>query len=227
MLIFSNIYYDKYDNIFIHWYNDGEQIWYKFYDITKMFDYEKNNDIEAWNKFINEDEKILFEEEYEDLRGNKYLKPEKYINTVALFKLCDRYERIIGNIRKHVTKIEFQNGFINKDDSNNHALQVNIGVLRQCIENNDGDYDKLHSIAKAVCDAPIIQQIEHGNPIKEEIINKFRDDIYDCDEIEEVEWNIKMTKKPGADNEEERIEKYKRHKGQGTSCPAWLIDIIK
>ena len=226
MIIVPNVYYDKVDNVLIHWYNDG-QMWYKFYDITSMFDYEENNAIAAWKKFINEDEKTIFEEEYEDFRGNICKNKYKYISTSALFKLCDRYERIIGNIRKHVTKIEFQNGFINKDDSNNHVLQVNIGVLRQCIENNDGDYDKLHSVAKAVCDAPIIQQIEHGNPIKEEIINKFRDDIYDCDEIEEVEWNIKMTKKPGADNEEERKAKYERHKGQGTSCPAWLIDVIK
>lgn len=223
MIIVPNVYRDKVDNVLIHWYNDG-QMWYKFYDITCMFGYEENNVNEAWKKFINEDEKTIFEEEYEDLRGNKYSKPEKYINTVALFKLCDKYERIIGNIRKHVTKIEFQNGFINKDDSNNHALQVNIGVLRQCIENNDGDYDKLHSVAKAVCDAPIIQQIEHGNPIKEEIINKFRDDIYDCDEIEEVEYKITID-----DEREKRVAMYKKFKKAhpNSSCPAWIVDIIK
>lgn len=226
MLIVPNIYYDKVDNVLIHWYNDG-QIWYKFYDITKMFGYEENNDIDAWKNFINENEKMLFEEEYKDLRGNVYTKPVKYINTAALFKLCDRYERVIGEIRKHVTKIEFQNGFINKDDNNNHALQVNISVLRQCIENNDGDYEKLHSVAKAVCNAPLIQQIEHSNPEKEEIINEFRYDIYDCEDEFEVSWNIKMKKKDNPSEYEERKTLYRKHKGKESTCPSWLKDIIK
>ena len=61
------------------------------------------------------------------------------------------------------------------------------------------------------------------DPAKDMLSEKIHFDILH-DDIDYDEYTI-MKKKSGTD--EERIEKYKRHKGQGTSCPAWLIDIIK
>ena len=61
------------------------------------------------------------------------------------------------------------------------------------------------------------------DPAKDMLSEKIHFDILH-DDIDYDEYTI-MKKKSGTD--EERIEKYKRNKGQGTSCPAWLIDIIK
>ena len=61
------------------------------------------------------------------------------------------------------------------------------------------------------------------DPAKDMLSEKLHFDILH-DDMDYDEYTI-MKKKSGTD--EERIEKYKRHKGQGTSCPAWLIDIIK
>ena len=226
MLIVPNMYYDKYDNVKLYWYHDGEQIWYRFYEIASMFGYGENGMVDAWNNFIDNNDKTLFEEEYIDLRGNKRIGKHQYINTVALFKLCDKYERVIGSLRKHVRNIEIDNGFAKVNDDNNHILKTNLGMMEQCL--NDNNYEKLASVSKIVLDSKQIQQIRYGNPVKEEIINEFRNDVYACDEIEEIEWNIKMIKRED-DSEEERKAKYKRYKENGnkSTCPAWIKDIIK
>ena len=226
MLIVPNIYYDKYDDILIHWYNDGEYLWYRFYDVAKAFGYNENSMVDTWNNFIDNNDKTIFEEEVEDWKGNKLVNERRYINTVALFKLCDKYERVIGSLRKHVRNIEIDNGFAKVNDDNNHILKTNLGMMEQCL--NDKNYEKLASVSKIVLDSKQIQQIRYSNPLKEEIINEFRNDVYACDEIEEIEWNIKMTKRED-DSEEERKAKYKRYKENGnkSTCPAWIKDIIK
>lgn len=66
------------------------------------------------------------------------------------------------------------------------------------------------------------------DPVKEEIINEFRNDIYACEDITEVEWNIKMVNKYEM-TEEERKAKYKRAKDMGlnTNAPVWIKDIVR
>jgi hypothetical protein len=178
---------------------------------------------------LHESEKKLFEEEYEDFRHNICTEEHKYINTSGLFKLLEAHEKISGQIRKEVIQFEFNKGYINKDDSNNHALQINLNMLGNCLQEKDGDYDKLYNIVKDVYDTPMIQQLKNSDPVKEEIINNFRNDIYDYYDIDEVEWNIKMTKKPGADDVEAREVLYKKYRRnvKESSCPAWIIDVIK
>ena len=225
MLIVPNVYYDKFDDVLLHWYNDGEQMWYKFYDVAKAFDYNDSLMNATWKKQIDENDKTEFEEEWEDFKGNICINKYQYINTVALFKLCDRYERVIGKIRKHVGIIESTNEYVNTIDDNNQRLKVNLGMMEQCL--NDENYEKLASISKLVLDSKMIQQIRYGNPAKEELINHFRDDVYDCEDEFEVEWNIKMYKKNNPEEEEERKAKFKRNKGIESTCPSWLRDVVK
>jgi hypothetical protein len=97
----------------------------------------------------------------------------------------EQYEEVIKVtpfrvLVKEVKQFEFDRGYINKDDNNNHALQVNLGLLGQCLDENDGDYDKLYSVAHAIYHAPLITQIENSDPVKEELINNFRNDVYEC-----------------------------------------------
>ena len=51
-------------------------------------------------------------------------------------------------------------------------------MLGNCLQEKDGDYDKLYNIVKDVYDTPMVQQLKNSDPVKEEIINNFRNDIY-------------------------------------------------
>jgi hypothetical protein len=178
-----------------------------------------------WYNHLNENEKRMFEEEIEDFIHNILINEVQYINTSGLFKLLEAHEKMSGKIRKEVTKFEFEKGYINKDDDNNHALQVNLNMLGQCINEHDNDYEKLYNVAKAVYNAPLVQQLEKSNPVKEKVINEFRNDIYEYDDIEEVEYKISVKD----DDREKRLAVYKKFKKSNpdSTLPEWIIDVIK
>ena len=227
MVTVPQVYYNKYSEVFFHYYEVGGCVWYSYYSMTNMLNNNENFIKDFWNNNLNENEKRIFEEEIEDFRHNILINEVQYINTSGLFKLLEAHEKMSGQIRKEVKQFEFDRGYINKDDNNNHALQVNLGLLGQCLDENDGDYDKLYSVADAIYHAPLITQIENSDPVKEELISNFRNDVYECEDIEEVEWNIKMYKKDNPNKEEERKAKYKRHENEESTMPSWLKDVIK
>lgn len=223
MITFPNKYYDEVSDMFFNYYEDEGQVWYNYYCMTNKLNNDENFTTDFWNNTLNENEKKTFTEEFEDFRHNKYTKEVQYINTSGLFKLLDIHERNSKQIRKVVMSFEVEKGYINKEDNNNHALQVNLGLLGQCLDANDGDYYKLRQVASSVYNAPTIKQIENGNPIKEEVINRFRDDIYTYDDIEEVEYKITID-----DEREKRVAMYKKFKKAhpNSSLPEWIVDVI-
>ena len=224
MVTVPQIYYNKYSEVFFHYYEVDGCVWYSYYNMTNMLNNNENFANEFYNN-LHENEKKIFEEEREDFRHNLCIDKIKYINTSGLFKLLEAHEKMSGQIRKEVTKFEFEKGYINKDDDNNHALQVNLNMLGQCINEHDNDYEKLYDVAKAVYNAPLVQQLEKSNPVKEKVINEFRNDIYEYDDIEEVEYKISVKD----EGREKRLAMYKKFKKSNpdSTLPEWIIDVIK
>ena len=192
MITVPQVYYNKYSEVFFHYYEVDGCVWYSYHSMTNMLNNNENFVKDFWNNVLKESEKRIFEEEFEDFRHNILINEVQYINTSGLFKLLEAHEKIAGQIRKEVKQFEFDRGYINKEDNNNHALQVNLGLLGQCLDENDSDYDKLYNVAKAVYNTPLVQQLEKSNPVKEKVINEFRNDIYEYDDIEEVEYKISV-----------------------------------
>jgi hypothetical protein len=225
MVTVPQVYYNKYSEVFFRYYEVDGCVWYSYYNMTNMLNNNENFVKDFWNNNLNENEKRMFEEEIEDFRHNILINEVQYINTSGLFKLLEAHEKMSGKIRKEVTKFEFEKGYINKDDDNNHALQVNLNMLGQCINEHDNDYEKLYNVAKAVYNAPLVQQLEKSNPVKEKVINEFRNDIYEYDDIEEVEYKISVKD----DDREKRLAVYKKFKKSNpdSTLPEWIIDVIK
>jgi hypothetical protein len=224
MVTVPQIYYNKYSEVFFHYYEVDGCVWYSYHSMTNMLNNNENFANEFYNN-LHENEKKIFEEEYEDLRHNIRTHEVKYINTSGLFKLLEAHEKMSGQIRKEVKQFEFDRGYINKDDNNNYSLQVNLGLLGQCLDENDGDYDKLYSVAHAIYHAPLLTQIENSDPVKEKVINEFRNDVYEYDNIEEVEYKISVKD----DDREKRLAVYKKFKKSNpdSTLPEWIIDVIK
>ena len=220
---------ENYEELFQYYECDG-CVWYSYNHLMDKLGYNEYNKSNIWKNFIQEDEKRIFMEEISSFDGkHKHTEEYKYINSTALFKLLDKFESFIGRIRKHVINLEYELGYINSDDNNNHCLQVNLGLMEQYI--NDNDIDKVFEAAKAVCKSDTIQSILHGDPVKEEAINEYRQLLYDeCeDDIEEIYINVKMTKRSDTPNEEERKVLYKRNRENRTksTCPSWLKDCLR
>ena len=225
MVTVPQIYYNKYSEVFFHYYEVDGCVWYSYYSMTNMLNNNEDYAKYFWIEKLNENEKRIFKEEIEDFRHNILINEVQYINTSGLFKLLEAHEKMSGQIRKEVTKFEFEKGYINKDDDNNHALQVNLNMLGQCINEYDNDYKKLYNAAKAVYNAPLVQQLEKSNPVKEKVINEFRNDIYEYDDIEEVEYKISVKD----EGREKRLAVYKKFKkaNPDSTLPEWIIDVIK
>ena len=225
MITVPQVYYNKYSEVFFHYYEVDGCVWYSYHSMTNMLNNNENFVKDFWNNVLKESEKRIFEEEFEDFRHNILINEVQYINTSGLFKLLEAHEKMSGKIRKEVTKFEFEKGYINKEDNNNHALQVNLGLLGQCLDENDSDYDKLYNVAKAVYNTPLVQQLEKSNPVKEKVINEFRNDIYEYDDIEEVEYKISIKD----EGREKRLVTYKKFKKDhpDSTMPEWIIDVIK
>ena len=143
MITVPQVYYNKYSEVFFHYYEVGGCVWYSYSSMTNMLNNNEDFAKYFWIEKLHDNEKKIFEEEYEDFRHNIRIGKFQYINTSGLFKLLEAHERMSGQIRKEVTQFEFDRGYINKDDSNNHALQINLNMLGNCLQEKDGDYDKL------------------------------------------------------------------------------------
>lgn len=223
-------YYSKdYEELFQYYECDG-CMWYSYDYLMDKFGYSNIQKGNCWKNFIQEDEKRIFMEEISTFDGkHKHTKEHKYINTSGILRLLSRFSQGINKIRNGILDLEYELGYINSNDNNNHCLQVNLGLMEQYI--NDNDVDKVFEAAKAVCKSDTIQSIMHGDPVKEEAINEYRSLLYDeCeDDIEEIYINVKMTKRSDIPNEEERKVLYKRNRENKTksTCPSWLKDCLR
>ena len=61
-------------------------------------------------------------------------------------------------------------------------------------------------------------------PEKEEIINDFREFIYNEEDLEEIYYGGKLTKRPGAPDDEAREVVYTKIE---STCPSWLKNVVK
>ena len=158
--------------------------------------------------------------EYEREEITIDVRPVKFV-TAEGFKIV---------LNKHMTVL-YEKGMNIYDDLTTSELKEDIELINKItqvtdIDNNtateiiDGIYNIYHSKDYKEQLWKLHPEID---PAKDMLSEKIHFDILH-DDIDYDEYTI-MKKKSGTD--EERIEKYKRHKGQGTSCPAWLIDIIK
>lgn len=70
MVTVPQVYHNKYSEVFFHYYEVDGCVWYSYYSMTNMLNNNENFVKDFWNNNLYDDEKKIFEEEYEDLRHN-------------------------------------------------------------------------------------------------------------------------------------------------------------
>lgn len=227
MLIEERKYYNEDFDMFIRYHIDTDGVWYNYYDICELLEYNENKMKYNYDKLIDEINKREYEVEYEDNRGNIRKRCTGFINTIAAYELLKRNEERNRRIRFCIGDIELYHGIRQDNDENNHCLKVNLNLMKSEFESDEPNLEALKAYSKAVYDSPQIQKIINTN-------------YYDFETEEEFEWydySIEMMKEEicnAIDNNElEQIVLKKRNSDRITfklkesSCPSWLRNVVK
>lgn len=227
--IFSSRVVDSFDgfNFEFDIYVDNESgtWWYAFMDVLTAIDFSRRAGEKYYYK-INECDKCNFYDKgFINEFGENRPSERSFISYNALMNLLDRNFKRMNAFAKIVNKLYGRKEI----KSSNDRIEETVCNLYQCYNTGDleGIFIEADKLVNSEIGLDMLSKLGIKDIEKEEIIYKFRDELYVCDEIEEVEWNIRMKKKDNPNEEEERRSLYRKHKGQGTTCPSWIKDVIK
>jgi hypothetical protein len=188
--------------------------------------YTNNNDMLFVRWYLDENAVLWFN--YKDLYEYLYLSGRK---AVGMYK-------DLNEINKHMfadlnndndTNRHIETPFINEEgikeieDKNNNRFKLlykNLNVIRYNASLTDNYREKSY---KDVMKEFLCEAIDNDELVEFTV----KESKYELDFKQDDEGIMFMYKKEIPNEEEERIVKYKRHEGRGTTCPVWLKDVIK
>ena len=160
---------------------------------------------------------LLAENEREEITID--IRPVKFITN-------EGFKRILY---KHITVL-YEKGMDIYDEISTLELREETDIIRSI-------KDLPNSTATEIVDG--IYNIYHSYEYKDQLY-KFHPEIKEKEELTEMIYedlyllgadieqiNVKMTKRPDADNPETREILYKKHKGVDSTCPEWISYIMK
>lgn len=228
MIIESKKSYNvKYKISLCYYVDDFGIIWYRYDDISELFGYSSGLAFDIYENHIDELNKRQYSE-YIDTCTGKILNRKNYINTIALFELIKRNERINGAIKQSVIDLECSLGIIQPDDSNNHMLKVNLNLLKSELESDNEDYKLLSNISSSILESPTIQSILNDEAINKEIEEMIHDETISDDELKEYICQLIDNEEVSAITVESNNNKNVRYRKLKTksTCPSWLSELV-
>ena len=223
--IFSSRVKDEFDGFVFEFdvYVDNETgtWWYAFIDVLKSINFSRKAGEKYYYEIDDCDKCDFCDNGFINEYGKNQPAERSFISYNALMNLLDRNFKRMNAFAKVVNKIYGCKEIKSSDD----GLEEAVCNIHHCFET--GDLEGVFIEADKLVNSEVGMVMLNKDKEKEELINHFRDDIYECYDIDEIEWNIKMKKKDNPNEEEERKAKYKRNRGQGSSCPSWLKDVIR
>ena len=190
--------------------------WYNFSDVVDVIKLKWKEACKLYEEFLSDDEKFTFE----DCNNEFYeYNPSDFISSDGFDRLLQHENERNNKIRK--IKLEMECKEFDDD------LKQEVDNLQRLVNEPLMDFNKIgHSVDK-LWHMKSVQQGMGLNPEKEELLEDIRDEVYSFDDIDAIDLIIEMKKKPEADNHELREILYQRHKGQESTCPSWLKEIIR
>ena len=190
--------------------------WYKFDDVVNAMKLKWKVACKLYNEFLTDAEKFTFN----DCNNNHYNYVEtNFISSTGFDRLLQHEDERNNTIRKVKLQMEckeFDENLTNEVDS-----------LYRLIHQPLVDYKLVGEAVNRIHSMETIQYSLGLDPEKEELLGDIREEVYNLDEIDAVDIIFEMKKKPEADNSEYRELLYQKHRGQESTCPSWLKDIIR
>ena len=223
--IFSSKVKDEFDGFAFEFdvYVDNETgtWWYAFMDVLNSINFSRRAGEKHYYKIDDCDKCNFYDKGFINEYGENIPSERSFISYNALMNLLDRNFKRMNAFAKVVNKIYGYKEIKSSDD----GLEEAVCNLHHCFET--GDLEGVFIEADKLVNSEVGMVMLNKDKEKEELINHFREDIYECYDIDEIEWNIKMKKRDNPNEEEERKAKYKRNRGKESSCPSWLRDVIR
>lgn len=152
----------------------------------------------------------------------------KYINFSGLQEIDKQVKEKFDIIYKNINMLTNQLGLCDYNNENSLVFKTHVDMVLTEINSGERDYDRLAFYAKSVCESKEVQKLKHRkyDSQKEEIIEEFRNDIYDND-VDEITWNVVKRRDNDEFEETEKLYKKNRAENKESTCPSWLRYIVK
>ena len=151
----------------------------------------------------------------------------KYINLSGLQEIDKQVKEKFDIIYRNINMLTNQLGLCDYN-KNNLVFKTHVDMVLTEINSDERDYDRLAFYAKSVCESKEVQKLKHRkyDSQKEEIIEEFRNDIYDSD-VDEITWNVVKRRDNDEFEETEKLYKKNRAENKESTCPSWLRYVVK
>ena len=223
--IFSSKVKDEFDGFVFEFdvYVDNETgtWWYAFMDVLNSINFSRKAGEKYYYKIDDCDKCDFYDKGFVNNYGENRAETRTFISYNALMNLLDRNFKRMNAFAKVVNKVY---GY-KEIKSSNDGIEEAVCNLRHCYDT--GDLEGVFIEADKLVNSEVGMVMLNRDKEKEELINLFREDVYSFDYIDAVDVTFEMKKKPGADDPEIREILYQKHKGQESTCPSWLKEIIR
>lgn len=205
---------------YIRYYVDEDNIyWYNYDELTDMLSFTTRAKDDIY-KHLNNNEKIVYND-------SNYINGEskwsRFITTNMLSMIINRNNKRANNILKTIINnestvsidyIEFEN---------------ELKYLEQKLQSDDyvGIVQSIRDISISDTFKDTLCKYDRSYKREnEDLIDEFRNYIYDA-YYDDIQINVKLTKRKDNELDEEKEIKYKRNKDKKSTCPSWLKEIVK
>ena len=228
-------FYDNDTKLNMEYIVIDNNLWINYGWITKELCHNENYADFYYRNRINKSDKDILVVKDIDYYGFERNCQYRFINRFATHEMIARHIDSLKNVSNCLSNLEVYLGINQLNDINNQDLKIDIELMLSLAETcTEANFDKLIDKVKEVGNSDLIQSIVNKKdledcnliPEKEEIINDFREFIYNEEDLEEIYYGGKLSKRPGAPDGETREVLYKKHKIDSV-CPSWLKNAVK
>ena len=220
----SKWYINTEDYMSFRYYLDNDGLWFNYKDLYKLLYISGRKAEGMYNDLYEGNKKI-----YKELDCvTQIVERIQFINLAGVKQIEQRNTERFGLLYKNINLLGQQLDLENPNVTNNIVFNSHVDMVLTEINSGEKDYDRLAFYAKSVCDSKEVQKLKcRGyDSEKEEIIEEFRNDIYDND-VEEISWNVVKRRNNDEFEETEKLYKKNRAENKESSCPSWLRYVVK
>lgn len=220
----SKWYINTEDYMSFRYYLDNDGLWFNYKDLYELL-YISGRKAEGMYNDLYEGNRRI----YKDFNPlNNSHDEMQFINLAGVKQIEQRNTERFGLLYKNINLLGQQLDLENPNVTNNIVFNSHVDMVLTEINSGEKDYDRLAFYAKSVCESKEVQKLKcRGyDSEKEEIIEEFRNDIYDND-VEEISWNVVKRRNNDEFEETEKLYKKNRAENKESSCPSWLRYVVK
>ena len=190
--------------------------WYNYSDVINVIELKWKVACKLYNEFLKDDEKFTFED----------CNNEFHEFNLTNFISSDGFDRLLQHENERnnkIRKIKLEMDCKEYVDELKHE----IDNLQRLVNEPIMDFNKIGDSVDRLWHMKSVQQGIGLDFEKEELLEDIRNEVYSLDYIDAVDVIFEMKKKPGTDDPEIRELLYQKHKGQESTCPSWLKEVIR